>query len=386
MHADIGKTNLNPSDHPPSLPRTVPTLPSRYPLARILFLAISVTACKGATEVCTPGDPLCDPSDAVPTSVTVSPSSATLSVGETRQLMSTVRDQNGQPILGASVTWSSEETGIASVSSSGLVTAEGPGSTTINAESGSVGGSATITVGDPCDPVGTIGYGESGLGSLTATDCVFETDFFVDWWTLSLSVGGDLQIDLASLEFDAVVGLFDGSGNFLDENDDNGVDTGTSYDQNSRLFANLSAGSYQIGVSSFSAGGVGAYSLSVGPGLPCPEIGSASIGTDTFGSLSVDDCSYGSTDTFYADPYVVEVKQDATVTFTLTSVDFDAFLTLYDPSGNVLDTDDDNDNNVGVTANPLDARISISLKAGWYVIEASSALGSELGDYTLTVE
>jgi hypothetical protein len=67
------------------------------------------------------------------------------------------------------------------------------------------------------------------------------------------------------------------------------------------------------------------------------------------------------------------------VTFTLTSANFDAYLTLLDPSGNIILVDD---NSAGGT----NARIiSGTLPSGWYVVEASSALPGETGSYTLTV-
>ena len=77
----------------------------------------------------------------IPTTVDVSsPSTDSLvSMGETRQLTVVVRDQNNAVINSPSVTWSSSATGIATVSSSGLVTVAGagPGSAWIRASSGS---------------------------------------------------------------------------------------------------------------------------------------------------------------------------------------------------------------------------------------------------------
>ena len=64
------------------------------------------------------------------TSVSISPSSATINVGSTRQLTSTISPSNAS---NKSVTWSSSNSSIASVSSSGLVTAKAPGTVTITA-------------------------------------------------------------------------------------------------------------------------------------------------------------------------------------------------------------------------------------------------------------
>src|SRR2546426_7304406 len=56
-------------------------------------------------------------------SVTVSPPSPTVQVGQTVQLSATPQDANGTPLSGRTITWSSDNTTAASVSASGLVTA-----------------------------------------------------------------------------------------------------------------------------------------------------------------------------------------------------------------------------------------------------------------------
>ena len=67
-------------------------------------------------------------------------------VGATVQLAATVRDQDGNAMAGASVTWASSANAVATVSASGLVTAAGNGTATITATSGSASGTASVTV------------------------------------------------------------------------------------------------------------------------------------------------------------------------------------------------------------------------------------------------
>jgi uncharacterized protein YjdB len=79
--------------------------------------------------------------------IDVTPSTATLTVGGSRQLTATPTGVVGDPDL--SVTWSSSAPGVATVSSSGLVSAVGVGNATITATSAfdaTVSGSAAITV------------------------------------------------------------------------------------------------------------------------------------------------------------------------------------------------------------------------------------------------
>ncbi len=85
-------------------------------------------------------------------SVTVEPSSATLDVGGTVDLQAIVRAGDGTVLTDRPVNWSSSNTLVASVSSTGRVTALSPGSATITATSEGVSGSATITVRSPSVP------------------------------------------------------------------------------------------------------------------------------------------------------------------------------------------------------------------------------------------
>jgi uncharacterized protein YjdB len=79
-------------------------------------------------------------------SVDVSPSSATLVIGDTKQLTATPKDAQGNTLSGRGVQWFSDNTPVASVSSTGVVTARAEGTATISATSEGKTGTATITV------------------------------------------------------------------------------------------------------------------------------------------------------------------------------------------------------------------------------------------------
>ena len=67
-------------------------------------------------------------------------------LGETLQLTATPIDANGEPVSSAHVAWSSSRPTVARVNDTGLVTAQGNGTTLITANSGAAEASVTVTV------------------------------------------------------------------------------------------------------------------------------------------------------------------------------------------------------------------------------------------------
>src|SRR5205823_3651362 len=78
--------------------------------------------------------------------VEVAPAAASVEAGGTVQLTATAKDVNGTPLTGRSVSWSSSNTSVASVTSSGRVTGVAAGSATITATSEGKSGTSAITV------------------------------------------------------------------------------------------------------------------------------------------------------------------------------------------------------------------------------------------------
>ena len=82
-----------------------------------------------------------------PTTVAITPEAATLTaLGDTVRLSAEVLDQLGRVLPGAEVAWSSADTTVATVDPAGLVTATGPGETTVAAAAGGVLGEARLSV------------------------------------------------------------------------------------------------------------------------------------------------------------------------------------------------------------------------------------------------
>jgi len=79
-------------------------------------------------------------------SVSVTPATASLPVGATLQLAAVPEDSAGGALTGRPVTWASSDIDVASVSTSGRVTAGAAGSATVTATSEGKAGSATVTV------------------------------------------------------------------------------------------------------------------------------------------------------------------------------------------------------------------------------------------------
>jgi len=103
-------------------------------------------------------------------SVTVSPATASVPAGQTVQLTATLKDANGNTLTGRTVTWSSDNTAVATVSGSGLVSGVAAGAATITATSEAKTGTSAITVTAP--PPGSSQFGHVFVVTEENTDYV----------------------------------------------------------------------------------------------------------------------------------------------------------------------------------------------------------------------
>jgi len=99
--------------------------------------------------------------------VVVSPSSVSLTQGATSQLSATVKDSSGNVVTGSIISWASNNAGVATVSSTGLVTGQGAGSATITATTGSVSGGASVAVQALAAPVATVSMNPTTASMVT---------------------------------------------------------------------------------------------------------------------------------------------------------------------------------------------------------------------------
>ena len=118
-------------------------------MARPTCRLITLLAAAACASGCGDGDsPIAPPPDPPrPTTVVVGPATAELAaLGATVQLTAEVRDQNGQAMAAAVVTWSSGNASVATVDAAGLVTAAANGAVTVTAAAGAVSGRAQVAV------------------------------------------------------------------------------------------------------------------------------------------------------------------------------------------------------------------------------------------------
>ena len=124
----------------PASPVRPLAFPRHRPGLTAVLLVCGALACGGDDEPVAPPTP-------VAAAVEVAPAATQLSaLGQTVQLAATVRNQDGNAMGSASVTWASSANAVATVTATGLVTAAGNGSATITATSGSASGTASVTV------------------------------------------------------------------------------------------------------------------------------------------------------------------------------------------------------------------------------------------------
>jgi formylglycine-generating enzyme required for sulfatase activity len=79
-------------------------------------------------------------------SVSLTPTTATVGVGATQALTATVRDAAGNALTGRTVTWTTSNAAVATVTDQGVVTGRAPGSATITATAAGRTATAAITV------------------------------------------------------------------------------------------------------------------------------------------------------------------------------------------------------------------------------------------------
>ena len=195
--------------------------------------------------------------------VSLTPTTGTVYVGFSFRLTPQLRAADGRLSLGRPVTWTTPDAAIAEVTATGIVRGRGPGGP-IAISASSEGKSATALMrvahaAERCPIVVALGLGQRADGALASGDCEYSLDAsYVDVYAITLAAPASLQVDMVSAEFDAFVGLFTGTGTFIDDDDNSGGG------RNARLLTDrLEPGVYIVWANSARSGTVGPYSVTV---------------------------------------------------------------------------------------------------------------------------
>lgn len=331
-----------------------------------IVLISSLVLLSGCDSILGPGDD--------PARIDITGSRYTLDlIGDTIQLNTVVKTEDGEVLPNASVRWESRETAVAAVSAAGVVTGHGNGSAWVVASSGGARDSIRITVASPipCGPVGEILLPDTVSGSLSGTDCRVN-ERYVNAWTVTLDRQTEVTVQLASSAFDAMLGLLDADGAIIRWDDDGGPGS------NSLITATLRPGTYFIYATSFYPGAIGSYQLMIqegAPPSPCPATATLAIGDTVTGETSADGCIV---DGFYLDVWRVTLPTDTVLIIQVDSDDFHAALAVSDTLGRFLNG---SGNGPGTSA-----WLEVHLLAGSYDLWLGARNEPETaGSYTLSV-
>lgn len=284
-------------------------------------------------------------------SVSVSPSAPAVTPGAVVQLSATLRDAGGATLTNRAVSWSSSNSGVATVSGAGLVTGV------------AVGGPVTITA---------TSEGQSGTAAVSIVAPVV-TSVAISPTIVSVSNGGTTPLvatvrDQNNITLTGRVVTWTTSNAAMATVSTNGLVTG------------VSAGG-PVTITATSEGKSGTAAITV-TSSPCDNSTPIAIGQVLAGSLAAADCILD--DGSYMDQYQLSITASGRIQIDVTSTAFDAYLILFirNPDGSKVAVGAD-DNSAGGT----NARITRDVLAGeTYFIGANSLLPGVTGAYQVSLQ
>ena len=225
-------------------------------------------------------------------------------------------------------------------------------------------------------------------GTLAADDRTLQSGEYYDEYTLEGAPGEEIIAVLSALDFDPYIILIPPAGEQLDNDDFSG-----SPDVSLIEVPIETAGQHVLRITSYRPGETGEYALMAGTRTADgndaghddfdfePETfdvkGPVQFGTPIAGTLGGDDPTRQ--DGSFYEAFTFQGQAGAHVIITLSSSDFDAYLTLVSPSGI---TEDNDDKESGNTDSRIDTVLS---ESGEWIVVANTLAEGETGNYRLTV-
>jgi hypothetical protein len=242
-------------------------------------------------------------------------------------------------------------------------------------ETGEVGG---YTLSMDLHSAGQAGGRREELGRLEEGDDTLQSGEYVDEYQFLGQPGQRVTIELRSGEFDTYVILADPSGEQQENDDAEGVG-------GSLIEADLTeSGIYRVLVTSYEPGEVGAYGLTIersdsagGSSQGNWDVSRLTVGESAEGRLEGGDQRLDTGE--YQDTYVFDGTAGETVRVEVSSPDFDTYLGLATPAGDVIENDDFE----GSTSR---SAVVLTLpESGRYRVLVTSYGAEEVGDYRMAV-
>ena len=249
------------------------------------------------------------------------------------------------------------------------------------------GGTPPTTVNEECTVELGVATGTVARSGSWADDCESSVSGrgYARYYTFTLSEDTEVTIDLTS-SVDTYLFLRSGSatsGTALHSNDD--IESGNT---NSRIVATLAAGTWTIEATTYSTNATGSFSLSVsgGGGAGSTEATGCIPATLTLPASGIsgswaDDCESEVPGRGYARYYTFTLPEEAEVAIDLTS-SVDTYLYLRSgsiTSGTALHSNDD------IESGNTNSRITATLAAGTWTIEATTYSTNATGSFSLSV-
>ncbi|MEO8193514.1 MAG: Ig-like domain-containing protein [Gemmatimonadales bacterium] len=219
--------------------------------------------------------------------------------------------------------------------------------------------------------------GSTTGGTLDANDCQLSDGSFIDFFSTVLPEA-NAYLFKQSAGFDTYLDLSLADGTVIAENDDE-----TETNPNSAIKALLPAGTYLLGASSFNPVITGNYNVSSqvtsADNANC-EVVFVVRNVSTTQSISATDCLWNAAPS-YADAFYILMRAGQSITINMSSSDVDSYLQLVRVSGATVAQNDNRD------ATTKDARITFTATVtDYYAIFARTAIASQTGAYTLTIQ